>query len=163
MTDQRPNIVLGAVLLALSAVWTWLVVDTIPSGFGDGGIGPRAFPLVFGLALAALSIVLMLLGLVRKEPGAASADRQASGEPRFHWASVALLLVEISLYGFLLEKCGFLIATAVIVLVVMLVNLRVRSVKTVLGMTLGTTLGCWIIFEKFLGIYLATGTWIDLG
>jgi hypothetical protein len=32
-----------------------------------------------------------------------------------------------------------------------------------LGMSIGITLFCWLIFEKALGIYLANGSWINLG
>jgi putative tricarboxylic transport membrane protein len=28
---------------------------------------------------------------------------------------------------------------------------------------LGVTVSCWLIFEKALGIYLANGSWINLG
>ena len=73
------------------------------------------------------------------------------------------MLVEISAYGFLLKTTGFVIATPIVVLFVMLVNLRIRSVRLLLGMSVGLTLSCWLIFEKVLGIYLANGSWINLG
>jgi putative tricarboxylic transport membrane protein len=72
-------------------------------------------------------------------------------------------LIEISAYGFLLKTCGFVIATPIVVLFVMLVNLRITSPKLLLGMSLGVTVSCWLIFEKALGIYLANGSWINLG
>jgi len=165
MTNRKHGIVLGLILLLLAVVWTWLVVETIPSGLGEGDIGPRAFPLFFGILLAALSLLLLAQNL-RAGRGQAHkiAPYEIDEEPdRVHWSAAALLLVEIALYGFLLEKIGFVIATPVVVLLVMLVNLRVRSVKSLLGMPLGITLGCWVIFEKVLGIYLANGTWINLG
>jgi len=55
------------------------------------------------------------------------------------------------------------LATPAIVLLVMLVNLRVRSVTKLLAMALGLTVGCWLIFEKVLGIYLANGIWMNIG
>ena len=53
--------------------------------------------------------------------------------------------------------------TGLILLLVLVVNLRVRSIPKLLVMTLGTTIGCWLIFEKVLGIYLANGIWLNLG
>ncbi|MFV2034738.1 MAG: tripartite tricarboxylate transporter TctB family protein [Halocynthiibacter sp.] len=165
MTNRKHSFVLGLIFLLLAVVWTWLVIDTIPSGFGEGDIGPRAFPLFFGIVLGALSLLLLAQNFrAARGPARKIAPHQIEEESdHVHWTGAALLLVEISLYGFLLGKVGFVIATPVVVLLVMLVNLRVRSVKSLLGMPLGITLVSWVIFEKVLGIYLANGTWINLG
>lgn len=163
MTDHRRNYVIGLLLLILSVVWTWLVINTIPSGFGDGDIGPRAFPLMFGLCLGFLSLLLLLKSLFngsKKEMGKSLATAH---QLPIHWLPAALLLIEISAYGYLLKTVGFVIATPIVVLFVMLVNLRVRSINMLLGMSIGITLVCWLIFEKALGIYLANGSWINLG
>jgi putative tricarboxylic transport membrane protein len=66
MAGRIHNIVLGSFLLTLSGIWIWLVVDTIPKGFGDGDIGPRAFPLMFGIILAVLSVLLLLKTLLAR-------------------------------------------------------------------------------------------------
>lgn len=158
MTNRVQDIVLGVVLMTLAAIWTWLVVDTIPPGFGDGEIGARAFPLAFGLILLGLAALLLLRTLLMSDDNAAT---PAADAPK--WVPALLLLGEIALYGFLLEKIGFVLATPVIVLLVMMVNLRVLSISKLLSMSLGLTVGCWIIFEKVLGIYLANGTWMNLG
>ena len=66
MTDHARNYVVGLLLLTLSVVWTWLVIVTIPAGFGDGDIGPRAFPLMFGLCLGFLSVIVLLQSLMNR-------------------------------------------------------------------------------------------------
>jgi putative tricarboxylic transport membrane protein len=159
MAGRIHNIVLGLILLTLSGVWIWLVVDTIPKGFGGGDIGPRAFPLMFGIILAVLSALLLVKTFL------AQSSTQASDGYMFaiRWVPAALVLIEIASYGFLLKTCGFVIATPIVVLFVMLVNLRITSPKLLLGMSLGVTVSCWLIFEKALGIYLANGSWINLG
>jgi len=166
MTDHQKDIVLSIVILLLAATWTWLVVSTIPPGFGDGDIGPRAFPLAFGLILLALAAILFVSSWTsgRAKPGVLGLpdETKTSLTQKIHWLAAVLLLGEIVLYGFLLEKIGFLLATPVVVVLVMALNLRIRSVRHLLGMSLGLTLACWLIFEKLLGIYLATGTWINL-
>ena len=163
MTDHKLNYVIGFLLLVLSVVWTWLVIDTIPAGFGEGDIGPRAFPLMFGLCLSGLSVLLLLKSLLngpRNEPEhSLTAEYQLS----IHWLPAVLILIEISAYGYLLKTVGFVIATPIFVLFVMVVNLRIRSAKMLLGMSIVITLFCWLIFEKALGIYLANGSWINLG
>ena len=163
MTDQKRNYVIGFLLLILSVVWTWLVIDTIPSGFGEGDIGPRAFPLIFGICLGALSILLLLKSLLTKPLDETEDDLAAEFQMPIHWVPAALLLIEISAYGYLLKTVGFVIATPIVFLFVMIVNLRIRSIKMLLGMSIGITLVCWLIFEKALGIYLANGSWINLG
>ncbi|MFV0334638.1 MAG: tripartite tricarboxylate transporter TctB family protein [Tropicimonas sp.] len=139
----------------LAGIWIWLVVDTIPAGLGDGDLGPRAFPLFFGAALLALSLIL----LVREWP-ARKQQRAQVPESLYH---MLIVLAEIVAYGFLLQKCGFVIATPVMIALVMVLSLGIRSLRSVLGMAAGVTLGCWVIFEKILGIYLANGSLINLG
>lgn len=163
MIDQKRNFVLGSLLLLLAIVWTWLVIDTIPPGFGEGDIGARAFPLIFGICLGALSL-LLLINVVRNKPECEpDIDPNGSFQEVIHWLPAGLILIEISAYGYLLNTCGFVITTPIIVLFVMFVNLRIRSAKLLLGMSIGLTLACWLIFEKTLGIYLANGSWINIG
>ena len=92
-----------------------------------------------------------------------NSPRGSGAYATLHRLPAALLLIEISAYGYLLKTIGFVIATPIVVLFVMFINLRIRSVKMLLGMSIGITLICWLIFEKALGIYLANGSWINLG
>ncbi|MFT7494343.1 MAG: putative tricarboxylic transport membrane protein [Alteromonas macleodii] len=163
MAGRIHNIVLGLILLTLSGVWIWLVVDTIPKGFGGGDIGPRVFPLMFGIILAVLSALLLLKTLLARSDTQASDGNFDGYMFAIRWLPAALVLIEIASYGFLLKTFGFVIATPIVVLFVMLVNLRIVSPKLLLGMSLGVTASCWLIFEKALGIYLANGSWINLG
>lgn len=163
MTDHKRNYVIGFLLLILSVVWTWLVIDTIPAGFGEGDIGPRAFPLMFGLCLGGLSVLLLLKSLLNGPKSETEHSLTAGYQLAIHWLPAALLLIEISAYGYLLKTVGFVIATPIVMLFVMAVNFRIRSPKMLLGVSIGTTLACWLIFEKAIGIYLANGSWINLG
>jgi putative tricarboxylic transport membrane protein len=169
MTHNMRDIVLSLVLLILATVWTYIVIDTIRPGFGHGDIGPRAFPMVLGFILAGLSVLLLLRALPLRQmpPSTHCNDGGATGvevEPASgRWGSVVLVSIEIAGYGFLLQKIGFVLATPVLLLFVLVVHLRLKSWKTILGTTLGITLGCWLIFKKILGIYLANGTWFNIG
>jgi hypothetical protein len=153
MTGHARNYVIGFLLLTLSVVWTWLVIDTIPAGFGDGDIGPRAFPLMFGLCLGFLSVLLLLKSLMNRQKVETARSLVTEHQLAIHWLPTALLLIEILGYGYLLKTVGFVISTPILVLFVMFVNLRVRSVKMLLGMSIGITLG----------IYLANGWLINIG
>ncbi|OAN76783.1 hypothetical protein A8B78_14900 [Jannaschia sp. EhC01] len=163
MTKQMQDTILSTLLLVLAGVWIWLVATSIPGGFGRGDIGPRAFPLSFGIALAVLSGGLLLRSILVRFDGRFEAIEEEDTQQKIHWIPALLVLVQISLYGFLMQTCGFVIATPIIIVMIMLINLRERSIKKILAMALGITVGSWAVFEKLLGIYLANGTWINLG
>ena len=163
MTNRVHDTVLAAILLVLAGGWTWLVITTIPPGFGDGEIGPRAFPLAFGVALLLLAALLLAWPLFTRSKDRAASDLAETEKIPLHWLPALTVLIEILLYGFLLEKTGFLLATPFIVLIVMVVSLRVRSITKLIGWALGLTIGCWLIFEKIMGIYLAKGAWMNFG
>ncbi|MHA6345384.1 tripartite tricarboxylate transporter TctB family protein [Roseivivax sp. CAU 1761] len=163
MTGRSQDTVLATALLALAGVWTWLVVATIPPGLD--AVGPRSFPLAFGLMLLVLSGLLLLRALT------APADPADPSEPGpgegamapARWITLGLVTAEIVAYAMLMKYIGFVLATPLLVLAVMVVNLRDFSPKRILLTAGGITLGCWLIFEKGLGIYLANGIWINLG
>lgn len=163
MTNQMQDTILSCIFLVLAGVWIWLVATTIPGGFGRGDIGPRAFPLSFGIALAVLSGGVLLRSFLMRAD--ANSDSESDEEPRqeIRWTPALLVLIQISLYGFLMQTIGYVIATPIIIVTIMLISLRERSIKKILAMALGITVGTWIIFEKLLGIYLANGTWINVG
>ncbi|WP_171060544.1 tripartite tricarboxylate transporter TctB family protein [Poseidonocella sp. HB161398] len=158
MTGSRKDLVLGSVLFALGAAWSWAAWTTLSPGFGGGDIGPRAFPLAFGGLLMGLSA--LFLGVTLSRDGAAAAEAE---EERILWGPALLLMAEIGLYGALLERIGFLLATPLLVLAVLALNLKVRRPAVLIGMAAGMTLGCWLLFGQLLGIYLARGSWINLG
>jgi len=166
MTSRIQDSLFGAVLLVIAGSWTWLVIKTIPPGFGDGEIGPRAFPLAFGiilLMLAALLLAWPLFTRTRDRSESEAPDAPLAEPAPLYWLPALTVLIEILIYGFLLEKIGFVLATPVIVLLVMVVSLRERSVSKLIGTALGLSVGCWLIFEKVMGIYLAKGSWLNLG
>lgn len=166
MSDHKKEAFLAFVLLVTATAWTVMVVMTIPPGMGNGDIGPRAFPLGFGVILLALAAVLVLkawAGLPGADDELVVKGRKISRTLPIHLGPAIVLLVEVMLYGFLLEKVGFLIATPIVMLLVMSINFRVRSPRRLFGMAIGFTFGCWLVFGKLLGIYLAAGQWINLG
>lgn len=165
MTDRQKDMIFGCLMLGFGLIWTWLVWSTIPPAFDSTSVGPRAFPLGFGFILIGLSIVLLVHSAARDNDNSGLDVPAEADTPlirRIRWGAMALVLIETCAYGFLLEKIGFLLATPLVVLAVMVVNLRIRSLRLLAGMSIGLTLGCWLIFQKLMGIYLASGSWINL-
>jgi putative tricarboxylic transport membrane protein len=160
MSESLRNRISGAVLFAIAVVWIALVYATIAPGEGSEA-GPRAFPLFFGYVLAGLSLLLLLQSL---RPPAPDLDHDADAHaalPR-EWISVAVAIGVIVLYGLLLEPFGFIPSTAFIVALVLPFGLGVKSPVIVLGMAIGLSLGCYLVFGKLLGVYMPPGQIITI-
>ena len=179
MTKSGTDILVAMILIAISVFWCSYVVATIPPGTGAGDVGPRAFPLLLGILLGILALGLMLYRLAYRQsnlsdqtasPGmfdndASSAIPQSNlkKHSRVDWLMQALTLVLIAGFGFALEKIGFVLATMLIVVLVMVLCLQDRKPLRIIAMSVGVTFVCWLIFGQILDIPLATGTWINLG
>ena len=158
---------LGPLLSALSLGWLLLAHLYIPASNVPGEPGPRAFPNVLGYALLLLGLVMTVSGFLgRREaaPAKAKAEAQAGKDsaesPLKHELRIVLgtfgLLV---LYAFLMEKTGFLVSTPIALVVGMAGILRMRRWRFIAGMSIGTTLVCWIVFSLLLRVPLPRGSW----
>lgn len=165
---NRRDLFAGIILLAFAAIWTVAVYTTVPTS--NYGVGPRAFPLYLGVALMVLSAFMIAGSLRAPPPGEPpSPDELDAGDPEVMTASAGLrfriLLVvcsTIAVYGYLMQKIGFVLATLLTVVVTLLLVLRERRPLVVAGMALGLTVGSWLAFGKVLGAYIPRGTWISL-
>jgi hypothetical protein len=147
----------GSVLFAVALIWIVLVFQTIePSQ--DASAGPRAFPLFFGIALAGLSLLMVLQSLGRDTEASSDVPAAARNET---WSVVATIGT-IAIYGALMEPLGFIVSTILIVAAIMVVILRMRAPVMIAAMSIGISLGCYLVFGKLLGTYLPPGTWITI-
>jgi hypothetical protein len=148
----------GTALLAVALVWIALVYQTIEPSQGTEA-GPRAFPLFFGVVLAALSLIVLLQSFLQSVPDReVGLDAVIPGEA----SAVAMTIAGLVAYGFLLEPLGFIPSTALVVIALMVFVLRVRSLVLIAGMAIGLSLGCYLVFGKLLGTYLPPGTLITI-
>lgn len=157
--EQRRDLVVGLVLLVLGIVWTGIVLATIPPG--NYGIGPRAFPLWLGVGLVALSAILAGGAWLRRngdgeDPG--DSGLAGMGWPVFRM--VVLVCLILAAYGFLMQRAGFLLATALTIAFSLWVVLGERRPFLVGGMAIGMSVGVWLVFGQLLGAYLPRGTWL---
>lgn len=161
-SHNRRDVIAGSALLAVSLVWIVLVYLTIDPAEGTE-VGPRAFPLFFGIALACLAALLTLQGLTGGD--AAEGDDENSETspslPTEIWFVGATVILTV-LYGYVMEQFGFIISTAAFVAAALVVLLRIRRPLFVTVMSVSLSLGAYILFAKLLGAYLPSGTWITL-
>lgn len=154
---------LGPLLSVLSLGWLLLAYLYIPASNTPGEPGPRAFPNVLGYALLTLGLMMTVSGLARRRnaaPTEAEADGDGATSPVQHELRIVLgtfgLLV---LYAFLMEKTGFLVSTPIALVLGMAGILRLRRWRFIAGMSIGTTLVCWVVFSVLLRVPLPRGSW----
>jgi hypothetical protein len=149
---RRVDRVLGLILVLVALVWLWLAFAYIPGPRGPGETGPRAFPVLLGVALAGLGVALSVNPRPSVEPVAPVTRRELT--------IVAGTIGVLLLYAFLLERVGFLIATPMAIALTMWGLVRARSVTLIAALAIGFTAGCWAIFGALLGTPLPRGSWV---
>ena len=163
MTSRLPDIILSTILLVVSALWCWGVVATIPGAEDGSRLGARGFPLGLGLLLGGLSLIVLLQSLRPVAVETSDENTAPSGTSRGVeiWAIAATVGLLVA-YAALLEYTGFMIATALVVVTAVGPVLGIWRPKLILGMSLGLSLGIYLVFGKLLGVYLPYGKLINL-
>lgn len=163
MISRRSDIILSTILLVVSALWCWGVVTTIPGAEDGSRLGARGFPLGLGLLLGGLSLIILLQSF---RPASADAvDGEAAPADISRGAELWAIAATVGLlvgYAALLEYTGFMIATAVVVAAAVGPVLGLWRPKLILGMSIGLSLGIYLVFGKLLGVYLPYGKLINL-
>ncbi len=162
MKARRIDLIAATILLVFAIAWSVTVYKTVPASADE--IGPRDFPLVLGIVLIAMSGLLLLRTLGSNNATAKTEIDDKADDPEVTGGgkiAIGIFLL-IILYGFLIERTGFILATPVIVIGALAGLLRLRNPLLILALTVGITAGCWLIFHKMLGIYMPPGSWISL-
>jgi len=142
------DIVSGAVLAGLGVFiitearrWEYL---------GPDGPGPGFFPLWYGIALVALSALLVGMSLARRasEPGGPVNWREV-GRALVAWAGLAACVG-------LLKVLGFLLAFGLFTFFLVAVMYR-RSLGTAAAVSLGMMLGFYLLFPLALNVAFPVG------
>jgi putative tricarboxylic transport membrane protein len=142
------DIVSGAVLAGLGVFiitearrWEYL---------GPDGPGPGFFPLWYGMALVALSALLIGMSLAQRgrQPGGAVNWREV-GRALAAWAGLAACVG-------LLKVLGFLLAFGLFTFFLVAVMYR-RPLATAVAVSLGMTLSFYLLFPLALNVALPVG------
>lgn len=160
---KRTDVLLGLILVAVAGGWITAAYLTIPEANIPGTPGPQAFPLLLGLALALLGGWLAVSGLLHRTGGevAAATEQRDPGflqELKVVGTGFGLLLV----YGFGMDKLGFLLITPPVVIVVLRLFFRERSWRKILANAVGLSIGVYLVFDVLLQAHLPKGDWIQL-
>lgn len=148
---------LGPCLLVLAVVWLWLTFTYIPGARGEGEPGPRAFPVLLGIALLSLGGLVTASVFLRFPSKLPDETEPATRREALIAAATFGLLM---LYAFLLEKLGFAIATPIVVVLSMTGILRMRNWLLIAALAGGLTAVCWMFFAWLLKAPLPRGLWL---
>ena len=131
---------LGAYIITEAAQWEYL---------GQDGPGPGFFPLWYGIAMAALS-----LGLV-----VSSVFRQPGSDERIDWGKASRALaawVALALSVAALKLLGFLVAFAALIFFLVAVMYR-EPLRVAATMALASAAAFYVLFGLALGVPLPAG------
>ncbi len=133
---------LGAFIIIEARGWDYL---------GAEGPGPGFFPMWYGVALVALSLLLIGSNFLRK----------ASAEARrpVNWGQVSRALVAwaaLAVSIALLKVLGFLVSFALVTLFVVVVMYG-RPLATGLAIAIGSAVGFYLVFPLALNVNLPVG------
>jgi putative tricarboxylic transport membrane protein len=111
---------------------------------GPDGPGPGFFPLWYGVAMAALSLCLVLSSALRGEPD--GVDWRGAGRAFAVWLALAVAVAALKL-------AGFLASFAALAFFVVAVMYR-RPLKTAAAVALASAAAFYVVFQLALGLRL---------
>jgi Na+/melibiose symporter-like transporter len=159
----------GLVCLAIS-IWLLFLTRGLPPPIMVP-IGPAFYPRVVLSFMAICSILLVVMDLVafRRRRGLASTEQPAKARKPAaahpNYPLVVATFVEFLVYILLLPGLGFRIATTVFVFALQITLEQPSSWKRWLLAVLvaiGTTVVCYLAFERYLLILLPRGDWTGM-
>lgn len=151
------NVIVLMAVIACTAAYV-LLTAAIPTLSVSDPLGPKAFPYVIAMGMAA-SALLLLVEILRQK-GSSSDDAPAEGKeaPLTAAGKGKLLLAALmfGLYIVLLERLGFLVATALFLFSCSSLLNRSRLAVN-LCVAVGVPLGLYLLLATFLGVPLPSG------
>ena len=113
-------------------------------------MGPAYFPTVLGILLAAIGLIVALLGYFRKAPITETGEDTGEIMP-FRWNVLFLILGSILVFGLALNTFGLMLSLAAMILIAGLASPDFRFKET-LAIILVMDLLSWLIFVYGVGM-----------
>jgi len=156
MTEVFRDRLLGGVLLAVSIAWLAATKYSVPEGYSGSFFGPRAFPQALGIMLLALSLILLAQTFMKHAPHAHEDEEESLTTIQEEVWSSSVTFGFLIAYFVLLPILGFIVSTIVMIAGFLWFVLRKRSILLIGGMSLGFSIGLWLLMGRLLGVYLPT-------
>ena len=152
MINLKTADIISAIIGLLLSTYVWIASASFPQDVVMK-IGPDFFPRIIAVAMAIASLFLLVQALTNKTPEEAvqTLNLKDAGILRA-LAFLILAVVYVSVMDFL----GFIISTIICLLVAMYI-LKLRNLKNMVLVSLGTAMGVYFAFASILGIQLPSG------
>ena len=152
MINLKTADIISAIIGLLLSAYVWIASASFPQDVVMK-IGPDFFPRIIAVAMTIASLFLLVQTLTNKTPEEAvqTLNLKDAGILRA-LAFLILAVVYVSVMDFL----GFIIATIICLLVGMYI-LKLRNLKNMVLVSLGTAMGVYFAFASILGIQLPSG------
>jgi len=148
---RRPDVLSAATLFCV-ALFAWITARDLAFGTLRQP-GPGFLPKNLAVLLAAFALLLLLRGLLTDAPSVRDLWPERAGLIR-----VVLMLAALLGYVAVLETAGFLLVTAGL-FVIMLRWVGRQSWITTLVVALGSAVGSYLLFARWLMVSLPGGVW----
>ena len=143
--------IIGVLTLLLAAVYLYATTQIPTLEIGDP-LGPKAFPILLGIALILAAILLLFETL----KGDAAASGAAEPVYRRHLWLIGGVTLWTALYFWVFDRAGYLVSTVVYLLVLTAVFNAGKWLANVLTSVL-FAVGSYVLFVKILGVTLPVG------
>lgn len=152
MINLKTADIISAIIGLLLSAYVWIASASFPQDVVMK-IGPDFFPRIIAVAMAIASLFLLVQAVTNKTPEEAvqTLNLKDAGILRA-LAFLILAVVYVSVMDFL----GFIISTIICLLVAMYI-LKLRNLKNMVLVSLGTAMGVYFAFASILGIQLPSG------
>lgn len=137
---------LGLVCLAISVWYTAEARTFEGTAFSSGPVGPKTLPTAVGVLFGVLSLFLIV-----------KADPEPSWPQAKAWWQIGLVIVSSYVYGQILDSVGFIVASAVMMIVMGLLFRAPLKLLVPLAVLFPVVLA--LIFNNWLELRLPPGWW----
>ena len=156
--ERRVNIgemllALWAVLFGILIVWQTTLIRLTPA---YSKVGPRVIPYIVGAGMVVVGVWLAYEALTGRMSLGTTESEDADPALPTDWRTVGLLALALLVYLLLIERAGFIIASATLfVMAAFAMGSRRLARDIAIGIVMSTVL--YVVFSRGLGLSLPAG------
>jgi len=115
-----------------------------------------SFPFYLGLGGIIISLLILVLTFVNKDEDVLSMSYLKT----LDFKSTLMFVAAMIFYGFTIRTLGFVIATIIFLLIGFII-LKERNLKRILLISVGVSVGFYLILNNLLGVYIDPGMIVE--
>ena len=144
---------LGSVVFGILIFWQATLIRLTPA---YSKVGPRVIPYIVGAGLVVVGAWLAFEALTGRASAGSAESEDADPTLPTDWRTVGLLVLALLAYLLLIERAGFIIASATLfVMAALAMGSRRPARDIIIGIVMATIL--YLVFNRGLGLSLPAG------